>query len=427
MISEFSLLRLSSTKLLSLIEREGSRADKLSKVFKKFNLHISSLQVGISITTMLIGYLGIRIFSSYMNSIFEALSFPTGNGFIKFLEFIFTLLFLVAIYAIFAEITPKMITVPRIEEIAFTLAPFIFYYNRFMKVFTIPFRRTSQFILTLVRQKPTSLVYKEVFSEDELKMIIADSKAEGQIDETEHMMIERVLDFTDTTAKEILTPRYKIIAFPITAKAEEILGAVKETGFSRFPIYEDDLDNIKGFVHIKDLLVSDVNSPDFSMSQIMRNVVTVHEGMLLDVLLKKMQQRRAQMAILVDEYGSVEGLVTIEDVIEEIVGEIDDEFDDHSAYLETVGDNAFRISGDLPLDQFNSSFSVDFEGEDAVTIAGFLLAHMDTLPEVGSKIKIEPCEFEVTEMDGNRIAHVLAKFSKKVIISPEGEKPKDEK
>lgn len=415
--AEFSLLRIPKTMIATFKGNGGRREAKLDSIFQDFNLYISSVQIGISLTSLLLGWLGVGVFIELTRDVFSSLG--VYQIVIQVIGFLVGLFIVLTIHSILGEIAPKMLSIQNIESIALNIAYPVYYFTKLMKPISIFHRRTAYYLLKTFRLNPQRVAYTEVFSEDELKFIIAQSKDEGEIDETEHEMIERVLDFTDTTVKSILTPRYRIISFPIIVTAEEIIHKAKETGYSRFPIYNTKLDEIRGFIHIKDIITADINKEDFSISEIMREVVIVHEGMMLDVLLRKMQKRRSQLAIIVDEYGSVEGLATIEDVIEEIVGEIDDEFDEETTNLiKLIAEDTYLINADISLDEFNESFEVDLNIDEAVTLAGFILEHLDELPTEGSELAYNECEFKVMEMDGNRISKIQLMI-KKTNISPE--------
>lgn len=403
--AEFSLLRIPKAKLANFKGNGGRREQKLDSIFQDFNLYISSVQIGVSLTSIILGWLGIDLFVELSKDALS--SFGLIDPVIRIIGFLVGVLIVLSLHSILGEIAPKMVSIQNVENVALNIAIPTYYFAQLMKPISIFYRKTAYYLLKTSGLNPKNIVYTEVFSEDELKYIIAQSKDEGEIDQTEHEMIERVLDFTDTTVKAILTPRYKIVAFPTTVTVSEITQKAKETGYSRFPIYESKLDEIKGFIHIKDIITADAEKSVFSISEIIRKAVIVHEGMMLDVLLRKMQKRRSQLAIIVDEYGAVEGLATIEDVIEEIVGEIDDEFDELTTNLiELVEDNTYTINADISLDQFNESFNVDLIIDEAITLAGFMIEHLDELPTEGMVLMYNNCEFKVLEMDGNRISKI---------------------
>ncbi|MFV2016727.1 MAG: hemolysin family protein, partial [Candidatus Heimdallarchaeota archaeon] len=275
--AEFSLLRIPKTKIATLKNNGGRREEKLDSIYQNFNLYISSIQIGISLTSIIIGWLGIDIFVGLTRDFLSSLGL--FDALIQLLGLLIGLFIVLSIHSILGEIIPKIFSFRHVESIALNLAIPIYYFTKLMTPISVLYRKTAYFLLKTSGLNPKKVVYTEVYSEEELKYIIAQSKDEGEIDETELEMIERILDFTDTTVKSILTPRYKIVAFPITITATEIIQNAKETGYSRFPIYENKLDDIRGFVHIKDIITVDIDKDNFSISEIMRKVVIVHEGM----------------------------------------------------------------------------------------------------------------------------------------------------
>ncbi|MHA2252093.1 MAG: hemolysin family protein [Candidatus Kariarchaeaceae archaeon] len=405
-VAEFSLLRVPKTRIEKLIESSEFGSKKLEIISNNLNVYITSLQIGITMTTLALGVLGEPFFTDIFKSLFETLELNLSNNRLRILSFIFGFFTIVSLHTIFGEIGPRTITIQRIERMALISAVPAYWITKLISPFSNLFRRSAIIFLKILRVPTVQEVYKEVYSEDELKLIIAQSKEEGEIDATEQMMINRIFDFTDTTVREIITPRYEIIAFPVDTDVDEIIHQAKTTGFSRFPIYEEKLDQIIGFIHIKDVILTH-NEPDFSLRSILREAIIIHEGMRLDTLLKKMQIKRSQVALAIDEYGSVEGLVTIEDLLEEIVGEIDDEFDEESiSLIKRAKDKSYAVDGRITLDHFNAALNVSLEAEDSVTLAGFILEHLDALPTENSTFFVGDCEFTVIKMDGNRIEEV---------------------
>lgn len=422
--AEFSLLRFPQPKITKFVENSGKREEKLNLIFQDLNIYISSLQIGITITSLAIGWLGVKFFVELIEDLFISMSLENLSS--SILTFIFGFFILITLFLIMGKMAPKMISRSRVEAIVLNISIPTYYYAKVVNPFARIYQRITYLLLKTMNLKPESTDVEDAYSEEELKMIIAQSKDEGEIDETEHQMIERIFDFGDTTVKEILTPRYKIESFPHDVTIPHIISTAKKTGYSRFPIYEGELDNILGFIHIKDIITSDVDEENFNVDKILRKVVIVHEGMNLDSLLQKMQQKRSQIAIIVDEYGSVEGLVTIEDVIEEIVGEIDDEFDEQTTNLvKLIDEKTYLVNADIPLDQFNESFEFDLIIDEAVTLAGFILENLDDIPEEGSRLVHNDCQFTVLEMDGNRIAKVQLQYP--YVDNGPGQNPDDGK
>ena len=369
---------------------------------KSLNYHITSSQIGISMTTLGVGFITVGYF-------YTQLIASLGDAFfIRLLAVVLTFTLVGLFHSVFGEIIPKILAYQNVENIALKIAPVLYYINFALYPFTKGYRLIAGFLLKVMGISQLNKVYSRVYTEDELKLIIAQSQEEGEIDESEEILINRVLDFTDTRVNAIFTPRYEIVAFEKNTPVHEIIEKAKETGYSRFPIFDEKLDQIMGFVHVKDLLIAEHDNPEFSIDTVMRRVFIIHEAMRLDLLLKKMQKDRSQVAIVVDEYGSVEGLVTIEDILEAIVGPIDDEFDIRSVELvKKAGRNDFIVDGRVTLDVFNQAFQCELIADDSVTIAGFILEHLESVPEEGSRVvhsgKYADFEFIVEKMDGNRV------------------------
>jgi len=410
--SEFSLLRVRTTRLKALYESNAFGSESLKKIMKNLNLYIVASQIGSTLTTLGVGYVTLPYFYSIFSSIFG----PSATANILTL---FTVFLIVSyVHSVIGEMMPKTIAIQRIETIALRIAPILYYLTFIMSPIVFIYRRSANAILRVVRLGGTDEVYSRVYSEDELKLLIAQSQESGEIDESEEILINRVLDFTDTRVNEIFTPRYEIVAIELQQSVDLILEKARETGYSRFPVYNQKLDNIEGFVHLKDILIVNHNDLDFSIKEILRPVYIIHEQMRLDLLLSKMQQDKTQVAIVVDEYGSVEGLVTIEDLLEEIVGPIDDEFDVGTVELvKKIGRNNFLVDGRVTLDVFNEAFQCELEAEDSITIAGFLLEHLENVPEEGSKLEFAGKKadflFVVEKMDGNRVERAKVAIHRK--------------
>lgn len=418
--TEFALLRIRKTRLQKLFDSNAWGSDSLKTIMKNLNLYVVTSQIGISLTTLLMGFITLTYTQSEISDyVMEVISSPIISILISV---IFAILVVSFIHSVFGEIVPKIVVAENIEQMALRLAPALYWITIAMTPLSWLYRESSKIILKILRISSETEVYSRVYSEDELKLIVAKSQQEGEIDESEEFLINKVLDFTDTRVNEIFTPRYEIVAFDINTPVEQIIEKAKETGYSRFPVFEGKLDQIDGFVHVKDILVADFEDPSFSLREVLRPVFIIHEAMRLDLLLKKMQQDRSQVAIVVDEYGSVEGLVTIEDILEAIVGPIDDEFDIGSVELvKKTGRNRFTVDGRVTLDVFNQAFQCQLEAKDSVTIAGFILEHLENVPEEGSRLthsgKYADFEFIVIKMDGNRVDRAQVIMNRKATKS----------
>ena len=233
-----------------------------------------------------------------------------------------------------------------------------------------------------------------------------ESAADDDISEEEgRELLQSIVDFTETVAREVMTPRPDIVAVHVDTSLSDLRGLFREEQYSRMPVYRDSLDNILGIVYVKDLvaLPPDAAPP---MTTLMRSAYFVPESKRASDLLKEMQRRQVQMAIVVDEYGGTAGLVTVEDLLEEIVGEIRDEYDVESETVIEEGDGVFIFSGKVSVDEVRERLGVDIEGEGFETVGGFLLSHLGRMPYVGETIEVEGLVFEVLEVERRRISKV---------------------
>jgi CBS domain containing-hemolysin-like protein len=232
---------------------------------------------------------------------------------------------------------------------------------------------------------------------------------EGKISEEEgRELLQSIVDFTGTVVREVMTPRPDIIAIRQDASLQDLRSLFREEQYSRMPVYRDNLDNIVGIVFVKDLvaLPPDAEPP---MTTLMRSAHFVPESKRVSELLKEMQRRQTQMAIVVDEYGGTAGLVTVEDLLEEIVGEIRDEYDVESETVTDEGNGSFVFSGKVSVDEVRERLDVDIEREGFETVGGYLLSHLGRMPYVGETLDVDGLSFEVLEVERRRITKVRAR------------------
>ena len=235
----------------------------------------------------------------------------------------------------------------------------------------------------------------------------ADTRAEESVIEgEERRLLRSVVDFGDTLVREVMTPRPDIVALPDTATIGDLRALFREQEYSRFPVYKDSLDNIAGFVFVKDLVVQGLTDDSQGIATLLRPVVVVPETKRVPDLLKQFQRQQTQIAIVVDEYGGTAGLVTVEDLLEEIVGEIRDEYDDESDAILDEGNGSFVVSGKVDIDEVAQRLKVQIEREGFETVGGYLLSHIGRVPAVGERFDIDGLRVEVLDVERRRINKV---------------------
>jgi len=247
----------------------------------------------------------------------------------------------------------------------------------------------------------------------ELETVIDMSQKEGMIHQNEQAMLKSVFEFSETHVSDIMVPRVDMVCLDIEDGIEEFFKIVRENGLSRIPVYEDKPDNIIGVLFVKDVIrwVSNHKSiQDMKIKATIRPVDFVPESKLIDQLFNEMRNKKSHIVMVVDEYGGVSGLVTLEDILEEIVGEIQDEFDSEEELSKQLKDGTYEILGDYPIDDFNENFSVDIDEEDIDTISGFMLSQLGHIPHVGEKVEYKNLVLTVRAMDDRRITKVSARI-----------------
>ena len=257
---------------------------------------------------------------------------------------------------------------------------------------------------------------KKKVSEEEVIQLLEEGERSGAIDKTEHELIKSILEFTDTTVKEVMVPRTDVFAVDISTQRDRLLQSLIDQGFTRVPVYRDSIDNIIGIIYTKDLIGMLEHRDLIILQDVIRPAYLVPESKKISVLLKELQKNRQHMAIVIDEFGGTEGIITIEDIVEEIVGEIRDEYDDEPSEVETSNDGTAFVNGGIAVHQFNERFGVDIpEDTQYDTISGFLHQLTERIPELHEEIKYENITFTVVKKNERRIRQVKVKITPKEV------------
>jgi CBS domain containing-hemolysin-like protein len=406
--AEFAFVKLRATKVESMVQEGKVSAGLVKEATGNLDAYLAVCQLGITVSSLGLGALGEPAIAVLIDpllapflpeSIVHAVAFAIGFGIITFL------------HVVFGELAPKSIAIAKTEGASQFVAPFMkFFYYIFLPG-TWLFNGTANIFVRALGIPPASET-EDTHSEDELRMIIGQSTRQGVLEEDEESMLKAVIELEETRAREIMVPRPNVVALPADMELKELISVAAEENYTRYPIYEDDsMERIIGMVHIKDVLravetegnlEADVTSRD-----LMREVLTVPENRRIDEILEDFQEKELQMAIVIDEWGSFEGLFTIEDILEEIVGEIRDEFDEEEPAIRKLNDGSYSIDGRAPIQLANDALDSRFESEDFDTIGGLVLGHLGRPPEVGDEILLDGYTLRVDEVDGPRVAQVV--------------------
>ena len=319
--------------------------------------------------------------------------------------------FVVIVLLVFGEIGPKIYAARASDSFALTVAPVILFLSRIL----------TPLVWLVERVSPKLGIGRDIVepsvTEEEIKEWIDVGKEEGTIEQAEQDMLYSVLEFADTTAREIMTPRVDVIAMEDTVSFEEAIRIFNETGFSRIPVYHDQIDNITGILNVKDVFSAMVSHrKDSTIKEIMYDPMFVPETKKIDDLLKELQVHRVQMAIVIDEYSSFVGIVTVEDILEEIVGDILDEYDKEEPEVQNISEGVFVVDGQMWVNEINERMEIDLPVDESYeTIGGLIIDRLGHIPlHPGEKVEINEGRITlvVMQMHGRRIVKA------KVIIHP---------
>jgi CBS domain containing-hemolysin-like protein len=304
---------------------------------------------------------------------------------------------------VFAEVSPKTFAVQHTDRVGLRLAPLIV-------AVTLAIGPFARFLIRManVVMPGRGLPQGPFVTEDEIKAMAEVASEEAVIEEGEKELIHSIFEFGDTLVREVMVPRPDVIAAPVDAPLRTVLDLMLRHGYSRIPLYRGELDEIEGFVYAKDLLrhlhAGKTNVP---LDKLMREPYFVPETKKVAELLREMQQRRVHIAVVLDEYGSTAGVVTIEDLLEELVGEIIDEYDREEAQMEPVDDHTYRVNGRLPIDDVNELLDVELPHDEWDTVAGLMYSLLGAVPTQGETVNYDNLSFTAEKVQGRRISKVL--------------------
>lgn len=386
--SETAFMSVSHIRIKTLAEEEGNkRAQIVQKLLDHNERVLSSILVG----NNLVNIGASSLTTSFVISIFgnEGIGVALATGFV-------TLMIL-----IFGEITPKTIATRNAESIVLSFARIIQFINFILTPIDVILGAFTHLLMKLMggdgEQGPT-------MTQEDLKTIVNVSHEEGVLEDEEKEMLHNVFEFSDTEIKEIMTPRIHVADIDDAITYEELIAFLKEYQFSRIPVHkEDDTDDIIGVLNIKDLVVSQVDPDNFDVKNYMRPAYFVYEFNQVSDVFEKMRNDHISLAVVLDEYGVMSGIVSLEDIVEEIVGEIDDEFDEEEPDVIELANHEFLLDGTMDIDEVNDECGTNFESEDFESIGGLVLGAVNGSPILHQQVAIDNCIFTIEKIDKNRI------------------------
>ena len=384
--SETAFLSVSKIKIRTLAEEGNKKAKLVEYLLDDQDRLLSAILVGNNL---------VNIGASSLTTATIMAIFGDGAQTVAIATGVVTLCIL-----IFGEITPKSLATQNADKLVFALAPFI----RFVCVITKP----VVFVLNIITGFIIKLLggnqeHGPSLTEEELKTIVTVGHEEGVLEKEEKEMIHNVFEFGETEIKEIMTPRIHVESLPDDCTYDELMNVYHDAQYSRYPIHDESFDEIIGVLNMKDLLFIDIDKEYFDVKKYMRETFVVYEFNQVNDVFASMRKEHATLAIVLDEYGVMSGIVTFEDIVEEIVGEIDDEYDDASDDIVKINDHEYLVDGSLNLNEVNDEIDTHFESEDFESIGGLVLGEFSGVPKIKDKIEFPGVTIIIEKMHKNRI------------------------
>lgn len=403
--TEYAIVRVRSSEIEALIRKGNTRVGDVKIIITDLDRYISATQLGITIVNLLLGWLGEDIFVNALGPFFTMIGI---EGSLNHTLAVLVGLTIITYLAItIGELAPKAIAIKNYINITLWFAvPLRVFYSVF-KPFIWVLNKSANLLLRLVGVNPLSKA-EQIHSEEEIRYLISEGRKTGVIDSTEHQLIEKIFEFNDKVAEEIMVPRNLMMAINIDDPRDLIIQKVIEDGYSRIPVYKDNVDNIIGIIYSKDLISAAEHKEIILLQDILRPAHFVPDNKHIGELLKEFQRKRIHLAIVVNEHGGVEGLITIEDIIEEIVGEIEDEYDVESDKVQRDKRGIFYVNPNITIKEFNNRFRTDIpeNDEEYHTLSGFLQTVTGHIPDIYERIDYKGLSFIIMKKSGNRLLQV---------------------
>jgi CBS domain containing-hemolysin-like protein len=369
--------------------------------------YIAACQIGITLSSLVLGAYAQSTFAVWLTPYFASLA-GLQNVAAQSTSTAIVLLLLTVGQVIFAELVPKSLALQHPTYTAlytlFAMIPSQWIYRPFIKWLN----GTGLLFLRLLGASPQA--HRHIHSPDEIELLIAESRDGGLLEADEHRRLQRALRLNLRQARQLMVPRRKIAALDLNTPLNEVVTIVAESPYSRLPVYRDSLDNIVGIVQTKDVVRWLVSSgADGSLAGLIRPIISIHESVTADRILKELRDGRSHQALVVDEFGGTAGLLTLEDVLSELVGDVGDEFKPAEPVAETLPDGRTRLPGGMAVDDAASALGTSLENADAATVGGLVTAVLGHLPEPGEVVKVGEYELEVERIADRAVESVLAR------------------
>lgn len=403
---EIAVITLNDAKIEKMAENGNRAARKILKLTSNSSRFFSTIQIGVTLAGFLSSAAAAQSFSDGLARLLSFLPFSVST--VQGLSTFLITLILSYFSLVFGELVPKKIAMKRAEELSFRFAGVLTGIAAVFRPIVSLLTASTNGVLRLLGIDPRDT--EQTVTEEEILMMVDQGEEKGVLDEDAKDMISNIFDFSDSTVSEIMTHRTEVDAVEDISSVQDVVSLSIKLGHSRVPVYHDDLDNILGIIYVKDLLkyVGAPVDPGVKLTDLMRPAFFVPESKFCADLFSEMTARRLQIAVVVDEYGGTEGIVTMEDLLESIVGNMQDEYDTEEEEIHREGDNRYSVDGTASVEEISDLTGVELPEGDYDTIAGLMMEQLGRIPKPNEHphVKVKNLTLTVAEMDDRRIARI---------------------
>src|SRR5713101_1221657 len=406
--AEFALVAARRTRIEALVRRGDRKAKTVQAALQDLYRQLSAAQLGITVASILLGYVAedtvAHLFHEWFAALPPALNFFTRAGVASTVA----VALVSFLHVVFGEQAPKAWAITHPEATSRWIAAPLIFFSWVTRPFTDLLNWSAGRVMRLLGLKGTTAELERIHSPEELRMLVEQGQKRGKLDADDALLLQGVFEFSEKTAREVMTPRTEMVALPADLTLEEAADQVAVAGRSRYPVYGDSLDDILGVVHAKDILAGLRSAKGGSLRAVLRPAVFVPGTREVEDVLADMKRQKIHLAIVLDEFGGTAGLVTMEDLLEEIVGQIYDEYDRPSGepLRAPPAGAASVLAGATAIRDVNDALGLQLDEGDYTTIGGYLFGVLGRLPKVGDQVAVKGAVFEIVEMDNRRVGAV---------------------
>jgi CBS domain containing-hemolysin-like protein len=413
--AEFALVAVRRSRIDQLAEEGDTRAKVVQEALKHLDRYISGTQLGITLSSLALGWLGEPALAALIDRAFGAVGIAAPSAVAHSAAAITTAFLIITfLHIVIGELAPKSIALTKPEGVSKLVARPLMMFSTVMSPFIWVLNGAANVLLRLFRIEPVSEL-EHIHSPDELRFLVTQSAEHGRLNEQDSAMLAGVFDFHDKKARDVMRPRTDIVALAVDTPVDEVWNVVRAERYSRYPVYRESLDDVVGVFLAKDLWLHDDSKP-FVLADNVRPAMYVPDNRPAERVLDDLRRSRAQMAVVLDEYGGTAGMLTLEDLIEEVIGDINDEYD-LAARQAVESNGVLELAGTMSLVDVRSDYGLDIPEGDWNTLGGFVFGELGRLAKIGDSVRIPGGQLEVVAMDGRRIAAVRVLMARGPVVA----------